>query len=340
MFEEVILVEVLAVFSRTISIIMATSRHNVVHSENASGEEGLTNHTDTSTDISFAVSEPSDGELDSLSPKSNESHCSDSSYHEDEESSSDTTPLAKRKKVDRSKRYLEGRARKPYRQTCTSDTSLEGSLLQSSFEDSETISQDIAGKEQPTCESCAPVLQKYATTFKGMVQQGSALKRRKNINPSPRKVNFQHYRDLVKQNEWLRNNIFDPMGNYLFCSTCVHKAFNVSYQRLTRLRNIKKAQFKNPIIVMAKTEVEEQKLGNAVIMPSGCTQSFMLWWRSLDVDTQVSVYFPHERHGLAGRTSNNAKMSAKDDFLCFADINSQPNGRQDDSSSATHYFLP
>ena len=28
------------------------------------------------------------------------------------------------------------------------------------------------------------------------------------------------------------------------------------------------------------------------------------------------------------------------DFLTFVDVNSQPNGRREDSSSATHYYLP
>ena len=62
--------------------------------------------------------------------------------------------------------------------------------------------------------------------------------------------------------------------------------------------------------------------------------------KKLDNTAEVSVRFPHDNHGLAGNTSNNAKLSVKEQFLNFVDLNSQPNGRSADSSSATHYFLP
>jgi len=35
-------------------------------------------------------------------------------------------------------------------------------------------------------KSCAPVLEKYSTTFKDMKRQGSELKQRKLINPHPK----------------------------------------------------------------------------------------------------------------------------------------------------------
>ena len=134
------------------------------------------------------------------------------------------------------------------------------------------------------------------------------------------------------------SNIFDPLGNYLFCSPCVNAALGVSY--LARLRNIKKAQFLDPIKMMPKCAVEEAKLDNFVVMPSGCDLSCALWWKSLQSDAVVSVRYPHERHGLAGKPSNQAKQSVNADFLKFVDVNSQPNGRREDSLSATHYFLP
>ena len=54
----------------------------------------------------------------------------------------------------------------------------------------------------------------------------------------------------------------------------------------------------------------------------------------------MQVRYPHEQHGLAGKQSNQAKTVVKEGFLQFVDINSQAKGRRDDSSSATHYFLP
>ena len=117
-------------------------------------------------------------------------------------------------------------------------------------------------------------------------------------------------------------------------------ALGVSFRRLARLRNIKKAQFHDPIKMMPKSAIEEAKLGKFVVMPYGCELSLARWWKSLESDAIVSVRYPHERHGLAGKPSNQAKQSVKTDFLTFVDVNSQPNGRREDSSSATHYFLP
>ena len=54
-----------------------------------------------------------------------------------------------------------------------------------------------------------------------------------------------YYRNLVHQNEWLRGNVFDAMGNYLFCQECIMGALNISKQRLTRQRNVKRQQYKN-----------------------------------------------------------------------------------------------
>ena len=38
-----------------------------------------------------------------------------------------------------------------------------------------------------------------------------------------REVHF----DMKRQNEWLLNNIFYPLGNYLYCAACVCKMFGV-----------------------------------------------------------------------------------------------------------------
>ena len=67
-------------------------------------------------------------------------------------------------------------------------------------------------------------------------------------------------------------------------------------------------------------------------MPEGCNVSFMAWWKLLDNSSTVTVQYPHERHGLAGSISHAAKVDAKQDFLNFVDINSQPNGRSAESS--------
>lgn len=190
------------------------------------------------------------------------------------------------------------------------------------------------------CTSCAPVLSKDTDTFRGLKRQGSELKRRKKINPEPKRVNFDHYGDLIKQNEWLHGNVFDAMGNYLFCCKCVHIALGVSYQRLSRQRKIKQAESKEPLRSMTKAEVVTERLSNYVVMPPECDVSFMAWWKQRKDGDVLYVRYPHHRHGLEGRSSSSAKCSIEKDFLEFADQNCQPNGRSVDSGHATHCFLP
>ena len=72
-----------------------------------------------------------------------------------------------------------------------------------------------------------------------------------------------HYRDLVRQNEWLRQNIFGSLGNYLYCCACVHSALGVSKDRLTRQHNISLLQ--QPVVEMTKCEVKEKHLRQYVI---------------------------------------------------------------------------
>ena len=48
-----------------------------------------------------------------------------------------------------------------------------------------------------------------------MVHQGTDLKKRRKVNPNLKRPDAILYRDLEKQNDWLRSNVFDSMGNYL-----------------------------------------------------------------------------------------------------------------------------
>ena len=72
--------------------------------------------------------------------------------------------------------------------------------------------------------------------------------------------------------------------------------------------------------------MEEKRLGDCV-MPIGLETSFKTWWRSQDASTIVQVRYPHDRHGNAGKVSNAAKSSLREEFLDFVDHNTQPNGR-------------
>ena len=185
------------------------------------------------------------------------------------------------------------------------------------------------------CTKCTPILSRYCSIFKGLVHQGSALKKRKSLNPQPKRPDTTHYRDLNRQNDWIRENLIDPMGNYLYCCPCIRASLGVSRQRLARQRGIKRRQFQEPLRDMTKVEVEKEKVSEYVVMPASLEIAFKEWWVSLQPSHTVMVRYPHARHGNAGRKSNSCKSSVMQDFLSFVDINSQPNGRSADSSGPT-----
>lgn len=238
--------------------------------------------------------------------------------------------MPKTRREGRAKRrenYLAGRARQPHIHSRTLKRALD--------EASSSTSTDSV-----ICSQCYPVLSRYSTMFKEMVHQGTELKKRKTINPTPKRPEseFTHYRDITRQNEWLRANMFDSMGNYLYCYNCIRASLGVSKDRLTRQRRIKREESKNPVVQMSKSEVEEKRLAQYVIMPGEVESFFKVWWRSTDPSATVHVRYPHNNHGNALKPSNSAKSTIMEEFLHFVDMNSQPNGRAADSSGPTHYF--
>ena len=80
-----------------------------------------------------------------------------------------------------------------------------------------------------------------------MKKEGSSLKRVKRINPVPRRVDMDHYWDVKAQNDWLRSNIFDSMGNYLYCAKCIRVSFGISKQRLARQHKMKQSASQEPM---------------------------------------------------------------------------------------------
>ena len=150
--------------------------------------------------------------------------------------SSSSDESVKERQQKRQKSYMQGRAHRPYRLAADISAAFE------SLQDTPNTNPACI-KELPTsgiCSSCIPVLNKYTPIFKGLKRQGSELKRRKVSNPHPKHPEHELYRDLVKQNDWLRANVFDGLGNYLFCSKCIHVALGVSYKRLARQRRVKR----------------------------------------------------------------------------------------------------
>ena len=99
-----------------------------------------------------------------------------------------------------------------------------------------------------------------------------------------------NYRDIVTQNDWLGRNVFDSLGNYLYCCQCVCAALGIYKDRITRQRNVKRQWYQEPIVEMLKTEAEEEKrLGQYVVMPADEDANFKTWWRGLAGSTSVQV---------------------------------------------------
>ena len=70
-------------------------------------------------------------------------------------------------------------------------------------------------------------------------------------------------------------------------------AFKISKQRLSRQRRIKRASSQDPIVIvdMTKDRVENEWLGDFVVMPTSVEFPFMTWWRSLDQEHTVQVRY-------------------------------------------------
>ena len=173
----------------------------------------------------------------------------------------------------------------------------------------------------------------------GLNHQGSDLKKRKHAQPNPKHCNSIPYCNITRQNDWIRENLFNPMDNYLFGSSCIWVALSLSRQNLAHQREIKRKQSTQPLRHMTKSDVEKECVSEYVMMPADKEMVFKEWWMKLDASDFASVQYPHARHGNAGRTSNSSKTSVMEDFLAFVDTNSQPNGRKADSTRHTFYFL-
>ncbi len=74
-------------------------------------------------------------------------------------------------------------------------------------------------------------------------------------------------------------------------------------------------------------------------MPESVETPLSLCWANLPNDHTVSVRYPYEKHGFAGKVSNNDKVITKELFLKFVD-NRHANGRRLDSRNPTHYLFP
>lgn len=133
---------------------------------------------------------------------------------------------------------------------------------------------DLSPTIEGVCSTCTSGLSGIASGFRKLKHQRTELKKRKTKTLTHKR---EHYRDINAQNEWLRGNVFDSMGNYLFCHSCIKKALKVSSQQLTQQRNIKQKVFQQPVTQMLKNEITDKKLSSFVVMPDGLDMAFRKW---------------------------------------------------------------
>ena len=70
-----------------------------------------------------------------------------------------------------------------------------GSTLNSSLE-ADTERPETSAARERVCVKCRLILSHYTDIFKGLIHQGSELKRRKHLNPHPKRPDAVHYRNL------------------------------------------------------------------------------------------------------------------------------------------------
>ena len=192
----------------------------------------------------------------------------------------------KRKQESACENYLSGNARKAHRLRSDLEERLSTPQLE---EHAESTSSSVH------CTTCAPVLEAFRSTFLSFRRQGTELRHSGRVLPNSRKPDTQHYRNLVQQNKWIRSNLFDAVGNYKYCSTCIVSILGIGSQRLAHQRSIKQREAHIPIVGMTKSTTVNDHLEDFVVMPPE-GDNFKEWWDTVEDTEQVQVRYPHEQH--------------------------------------------
>ena len=159
-----------------------------------------------------------------------------------------------KKRANACANYLEGRSRKVHKLRNDAEQGLKA---------------DQAHARETThgpCTSCRPALEKLQPVFDSFVRSDLELRHSKRVLPEPKKPDKTHYRNLVAQNEWIRSNLFDGLGNYRYCQSCITEVYGIGSQRLAHQRSVKRKQGLIPLVPMTKSDVVSNKLEGRVEM--------------------------------------------------------------------------
>ena len=100
------------------------------------------------------------------------------------------------------------------------------------------LAEGNTGRTNDPCTSCKPTLEKLQPVFECFVRSDVELRYRKRVLPEPRRSDKAHYSNLVAQNEWIRSNLFDALGNYRDCQTCITEVYGIGSQWLAYQRSV------------------------------------------------------------------------------------------------------
>ena len=79
---------------------------------------------------------------------------------------------------------------------------------------------------------------------------------------------IQAFLFCVAQNQWLRDNVLDHFGNYIYCVSCLTAYLKIGNHRLHRQRVIKQQLMTEPVIRMSKRDVICHRLELYVLPPT------------------------------------------------------------------------
>ena len=92
--------------------------------------------------------------------------------------------------------FQSGKSRGLYTLSWRLNASINDSQSDDEPQQASTSKQVGTNRDDAICAKCRPILLRHRDTFKSLKKQGSSLKRVKSFNPNPKRVNFQHYRDI------------------------------------------------------------------------------------------------------------------------------------------------
>ena len=221
-------------------------------------------------------------------------------------------------------RLLEGSMRSAY--------VLKDSLTKALAEEDDDKENVVPETEKTCiCSKCHPGLEALREQFENITHSYSTELQRKRSGSGTK----YKCRNILKENEFLRNNVFDACGNYVFCFQCILSCFKVGSQRLTRQHKLKQDLIHETLLEVQKSNLKPRQIQHVLTPDNSAPEKYL---KSLS-DTDIVLVLNVVTHGLQGRVSNSAKATTKEHFKTFVKNHSTPSGRPTGTPGAKFYYL-